>query len=315
MDRSFGAGWPNGTVTGPLFDITEGSHGMTTLILGCGFSGKAIASTFAAKGGRVIGTTRNAEKFGAIRATGAQAMLFDGTMTPELAQALKSASRLILSISPDQGGDPVLPLVTDIEAAAPGLVWAAYLSTVGVYGDHEGGWVDEDSPCKPVSSRSIARLEAEQAWASRFAEAAVPLAILRLSGIYGPGRNQIRTAMAGEARRLVKPGQVFNRIRVEDIAGAALHLADRGRGGVFNVTDDEPAPPQDVVAFACHLAGVALPPEQDFATAELTPMARSFYGENKRVANLRIKNTGYRFAHPDYRLSLTELWQSGRWRG
>jgi nucleoside-diphosphate-sugar epimerase len=288
---------------------------VSTLILGCGYSGKAIAAAIAATGARVTGTSRSDDRLGAIRATGASAMVFDGAMTPELASALTSATRLILSISPDQGGDPVLPLVADLADAAPNLAWGGYLSTVGVYGDHDGGWVDEASPCRPVSARSVARLKAEQSWQERFAEAGVPLAILRLSGIYGPGRNQIRTAMAGEARRLVKPGQVFNRIRVEDIAGAALHLAGKGSGGIYNVTDDEPAPPQDVVAFACRIAGVELPPEQDFATAELTPMARSFYGENKRVANQRIKTLGYRFAFPDYRQSLTQLWQSGRWRG
>jgi nucleoside-diphosphate-sugar epimerase len=288
---------------------------MTTLILGCGFSGKAIATHFARLGEAVIGTSRSPEKFAAITATGAKAMVFDGTATAEILAALKETTQLILSISPDQGGDPVLPILEGVTDAAPKLVWAGYLSTVGVYGDHDGAWVDETTSCKPVSARSFARLDAENQWQSRFDDAGIPLAVLRLSGIYGPGRNQIKTAMAGEARRLVKPGQVFNRIRVEDIAGAAAHLARDKTGGIFNVTDDEPAPPQDVVAYACNLAGVALPPEQDFATAELTPMARSFYGENKRVSNARMKASGFAFTYPNYRVSLEQLWQSGAWKG
>jgi nucleoside-diphosphate-sugar epimerase len=286
------------------------------LIFGCGFSGKAIAREASARGMAVFGTTRSAGKFASVADAGATPLVFDGTMNDALAAALGGTTHLVLSISPDNGGDPSLALLGDaLKRHAPKLEWAAYLSTVGVYGDHDGAWVDEETPCRPVSSRSVARVAAEQAWAESSAKAGVPLAILRLSGIYGPGRNQIRTAMEGGARRLVKPGQVFNRIRVEDIASAALFLAARGTGGVFNITDHEPAPPQDVVAHACTLAGVPLPPEQDFATAELTPMARSFYGENKRVSNAKITGLGFRFAFPDYRVSLEELWRTGRWRG
>ncbi len=284
---------------------------LTTLILGCGFSGKAIASAFVKSGEPVIGTTRSATKFAGIDAIGATALAFDGTQTPELMEALNASSQLILSISPDQGGDPVLPLLADVKAIMPNLKWAGYLSTVGVYGDHDGAWVDEATICKPVSSRSIARVEAELAWLNVFANAGVPLAILRLSGIYGPGRNQIKTALEGNARRLVKPGQMFNRIRVEDISGATLFLSANKLSGIYNITDDNPAPPQDVVAYACQLCGVELPPEQDFATAELTPMARSFYGENKKVSNAKIKALGFKFAHPDYHVSLKQLWRDG----
>jgi nucleoside-diphosphate-sugar epimerase len=284
---------------------------LTTLILGCGFSGKAIAKCFVEAGETVIGTTRSAAKFAGVEATGAMALAFDGTPTPEIFDAFSVATKLILSISPDQGGDPVLPLLVDLKAAMPNLKWAAYLSTVGVYGDHDGAWVDEDTRCKPVSARSVARVEAEQAWQAMFSKADIPLAVLRLSGIYGPGRNQIKTALEGGARRLIKPGQMFNRIRVEDIASATWFLAQHNLGGVYNVTDDEPAPPQDVVAFACQLSGVPVPPEQDFATAELTPMARSFYGENKKVSNAKIKGLGFAFAHPNYRVSLEQLWRDG----
>jgi nucleoside-diphosphate-sugar epimerase len=292
---------------------------VTTLILGCGFSGKAIATAFAAAGNSVgnsvIGTSRSAAKQAAIEAAGAKPLVFDGTHTPELAAAFAASTRLILSISPDQGGDPVLPLLPRLAAVMPKLEWAAYLSTVGVYGDHNGAWVDEETPPRPVSARSIARTEAEQAWQNVFAAHDIPLAVLRLSGIYGPGRNQIKTAMEGGARRLVKPGQMFNRIRVEDIARATVFLAAGRHGGIYNVTDDAPAPPQDVVAYACTLAGVDMPPEQDFATAELTPMARSFYGENKKVSNAKIKALGFSFAYPHYRMSLAQLWQDGVWQG
>ena len=284
---------------------------LTTLILGCGFSGKAITIRHVKAGEDVIGTTRSAAKFAGVEATGAKALVFNGTLTPEIETAFASTTKLVLSISPDQGGDPVLPFLSDLAATMPKLKWAVYLSTVGVYGDHDGAWVDEETPCKPVSSRSISRIEAEQAWQSLFSKANSPLAILRLSGIYGPGRNQIKTALEGGARRLIKPGQMFNRIRVEDIAAATLFLANRNLGGIYNVTDDEPAPPQDVVAFACQLSGVPVPPEQDFATAELTPMARSFYGENKKVSNAKIKALGFQFAYPNYRVSLEQMWHDG----
>jgi hypothetical protein len=286
------------------------------LIFGCGYSGKAIARLYSARGIGVGGTTRSVGKFASVAGTGATALLFDGSLNDALSEALAKTTHLILSISPDNGGDPSLALLGDrLKDRMPRLQWGAYLSTVGVYGDHDGAWVDEETPCRPVSSRSVARVEAEGAWAGAFSAAGLPLAILRLSGIYGPGRNQIRTAMEGGARRLVKPGQVFNRIRVEDIAAATLFLADRGLGGIYNITDHEPAPPQDVVAYACTLAHVPLPPEQDFATAELTPMARSFYGENKRVSNAKVTGLGFRFGFPNYRVSLEELWETGRWKG
>jgi nucleoside-diphosphate-sugar epimerase len=291
----------------------------TLLVFGCGFSGTAIARRFGEGGAHVFGTTRSPAKFDTLRRAGVEPLEFSGTLGPDLRAALGRATHIVLSISPDQGGDPSLAalagnLADDLATLAPNLVWGAYLSTVGVYGDHGGAWVDEMTPCRPVSSRSVARVAAERAWMDVFASIDVPLAVLRLSGIYGPGRNPLRAAMDGTARRLVKPGQVFNRIRVEDIAEATAFLAGGMHGGIFNVTDDEPAPPQDVVAHACMIAGVPLPPEQEFATAELTPMARSFYGENKRVSNAKLKALGFAFRHPDYRVSLQDLWQGGRWR-
>jgi nucleoside-diphosphate-sugar epimerase len=196
----------------------------------------------------------------------------------------------------------------------PNLEWIGYLSTVGVYGDHDGEWVDEDTPCRPVSKRSVARLAAEEGWTRLATEAGVPLAIIRLSGIYGPGRNALKTVDEGKARRLIKPGQVFNRIHVADIGGATALLARQRLGGIYNVTDDLPAPPQDVVSRAAELMGVEPPPEVDFATADLSPMARSFYGENKRVTNARIKLVGYTFLYPDYHAGLEGLLADGSWR-
>ncbi len=175
------------------------------------------------------------------------------------------------------------------------------------------GWTRR-SECRPVSDRSIVRLAAEKAWLSAAAGTDVPVAVLRLPGIYGPGRNAFVNLGEGTARRIVKSGQVFNRIHVDDIAGALAHLAGRGLGGVFNVTDDEPAPPQDVVAYAAALMGVAPPPEIRFDEAALSPMARSFYSEAKRVANARLKATGYGLRFPDYRSGLSALWRDGTWR-
>ncbi len=181
-------------------------------------------------------------------------------------------------------------------------------------GNHDGAWVDEETPCKPVSARSLERVQAEQAWQMASDGADAPLSILRLSGIYGPGRNGFINLEKGTARRLIKPGQVFNRIRVEDIGAATAFLISQNVGGIFNVTDDEPAPPQDVVTFAAKMMGIAPPPEQAFETAELSAMARSFYGENKRVSNRKLRDMGYAFHYPDYRLALRQLWESGSWK-
>jgi nucleoside-diphosphate-sugar epimerase len=197
----------------------------------------------------------------------------------------------------------------------PALRWIGYLSTVGVYGNHQGAWVDEETECRPVSKRAVARVAAEQSWLAAGGEAGVPVAILRLAGIYGPGRNALVNLERGTARRIVRPGQFFNRIHVDDIAGAVHHLATREIGGVFNVCDDEPGPPQDVIAFAASLMGVEPPREIPFEQAQMTPMARSFWSDNKRVSNRRLKQAGYAFRFPDHRLALASMWRDGSWRG
>ncbi|MFD1744691.1 SDR family oxidoreductase [Rhizobium helianthi] len=289
---------------------------MRVMIFGAGYSGQAIGAELLSAGASVAGTTRSEDKAAHLRQSAIRPFLFDGhAISDGLRTELRETTHLIQSIAPGSAGDPVLMLSGDrLLDLMPKLEWCAYLSTVGVYGDHEGGWVDEDTLCKPVSARSRERVAAEDGWITAAMRDALPLAILRLSGIYGPGRNGFINLAEGNARRLVKPGQVFNRIRVEDIARATRFLADRKADGIFNVTDHEPAPPQDVVTEAARIMGVAPPPEQAFETAELSPMARSFYGENKRVSNEKIRNLGFSFRYPDYRVSLRQLWDDGRWR-
>lgn len=290
---------------------------MRVMIFGAGYSGQAIGAEFLSAGASVAGTTRTQDKAAHLRQSAIRPFLFDGTtISDSLRTELQETTHLIQSIAPGSVGDPLLMLAEGgLHQWMPKLQWCAYLSTVGVYGDHDGSWVTEETVCRPVSARSRERVAAENGWMDAARRDALPIVILRLSGIYGPGRNGFINLSEGTARRLVKPGQVFNRIRVEDIAHATRFLADRQENGIFNVTDHEPAPPQDVVTEAARLMGIEPPAEQAFETAELSPMARSFYGENKRVSNEKIRNLGFRFLYPDYRVSLLQLWKDERWRG
>jgi nucleoside-diphosphate-sugar epimerase len=290
---------------------------MRLLIFGCGYSGTAIAKAFAGPGNRISGTTRTADKADLLTQEGVEAFVFDGVeLSDALRAAMREATHLVQSIAPGKDGDPLIRLVGgDIRAAMPKLEWIGYLSTVGVYGDHKGAWIDETTSVHPVSARSVERVEAEEAWLAIGATIHIPVSVLRLAGIYGPGRNAFCNLDKGTARRLIKKDQVFNRIRVEDIGSAAKFLSDRSLSGIYNVTDDEPYAPQDIVAEAARLMGVEPPPEQPFETAELSPMARSFYGENKRVSNARLRVLGFVFRYPEYRMSLAQLWDSGRWKG
>ncbi|MGX1498694.1 NAD-dependent epimerase/dehydratase family protein [Roseibium aggregatum] len=281
---------------------------MRLFIFGTGFSSKAFVEEVRDQFDWIGGTTRSPEKADALRNLGIDPFIFDGEKQGEgIADALKTATHVLVSIAPDEAGDPVLnQYSSEIAAAKP--QWIGYLSTVGVYGNHDGAWVDEDTPLNPVSKRSVQRVTAEESWLAFAQENDVPVQIFRLSGIYGPGRNAFENFKKGTARRLVKPGQVFNRIHVADIAGALKAAMAKPSTRVFNVTDDEPAPPQDVVAFAAQLLGVEAPPEIPFETADLSPMARSFYGENKRVSNQRLKEElGFTFRYPDYRTALKAL--------
>ncbi|RWC56230.1 SDR family oxidoreductase [Mesorhizobium sp.] len=283
-------------------------------IFGAGYSGKAFAR--AGKGAaKILGTTRSPEKFETLRQAGIAPLQFDGALTDEIGDALQRTTHLLISVAPEEAGDPVLNAArTTIMASMPVLEWIGYLSTVGVYGNYDGAWVDETAECRPVSKRSVMRVAAEQDWLELGTDIDRPVAILRLSGIYGPGRNALVNLENGTARRLVKPDQVFNRIHCDDIAGALWQLIEGNTGGIFNVTDDLPAPPQDVVTYAASLMGIEPPPEIPFDAAQLSPMARSFYGENKRVANTAIKAAGYRFRFRDYRTAFDHMWASGDWR-
>jgi len=285
------------------------------LVFGAGFSARACALRTHSMFDHVRGTSRSPGKAEQLQAAGIEPVIFDGSPKPEIAAAVASATHLLVSIAPDADGDPVLKACGEALAASRSLEWICYLSTVGVYGDHDGNWVTEDTPCRPVSARSVERAEAEAAWLSLARARDIPLAIFRLSGIYGPGRNAFVNIANGTSRRLVKPGQVFNRIHRDDIAQAFVLAVRLKADGVFNITDDEPAPPQDVVAFAHQLAGIAPPPEIDFDTVELSPMARSFYGENKRVSNLKSRQVlGLAYAYPDYRAALARMWREDAWR-
>jgi len=276
----------------------------TLLAFGFGYTARTLADRLIDKGWQVRGTTRNEARFGEIEAAGITPFLFErGRPLP--GKAFQGVSHILTSIAPDEDGDPVLDTHGGDLASLPGLAWVGYLGTTGVYGDAGGGWVDEESPPAPSQPRAERRLAAERAWLGT----GLPAHIFRLAGIYGPGRSPFANLKAGTARRVVKPGQVFSRIHVEDIARvleASMARPDPGR--IYNVCDDEPAPPQDVVAAAARLMGVEPPPEQPFETAELSPMARSFYADNRRVANRRLKQElGVALAYPTYREGLAAL--------
>lgn len=292
----------------PLVIAAHAGHfgGMdkTLLSLGHGYSARALAARLLPQGWRIIGTTRSREKLDEIAATGVEPMLWPGS---DLSSLLQEVPNLLVSAGPGPEGDPVLlELQDEITAAAPHLRWVGYLSTTGVYGDHGGDWVDETTPLTPSTRRGAARVQAEAAWS---AIPGLPLHIFRLAGIYGPGRGPFAKVRKGTARRIIKPGQVFSRIHVEDIAQALdLSLAKPQPGAIYNLCDDDPAPPQDVIGHAAALLGLPLPPAVDFDKAEMTPMARSFYAESKKVRNDHAKAAlGWQPIYPDYRSGLAAL--------
>ncbi|WP_312471414.1 MULTISPECIES: SDR family oxidoreductase [Brucella] len=289
---------------------------MRIFLFGAGYSARAFSRLMTGEAERIDGTTRNEQNFPLLEKSGIAPIIFDGeTASPDLIDRLAKSTHVVISISPRESGDPSLAIVEDA-LRRPGntIRWIGYLSTVGVYGNHDGNWIDETAPLAPTSRRSLERVEAESAWGALSERHGTPVALLRLSGIYGPGRNAFVNLERGTARRIIKDGQVFNRIHVDDIAGSLRFLAGTNSGGAFNITDSEPAPPQDVVAYAAELMGVAIPPEIPFEEADLTPMGRSFYGENKRVSNKRIKALGYDFIYPDYKAAFSAMWRDDQWR-
>lgn len=280
---------------------------MRLVIIGFGYSAQAFAREIRREAASIHVTARVAETCARHTAEGWDAIAFDGGhCPPALERAIGAATHLAISAPPGEAGDPAINACRAAIRAARGLRHILYLSTIGVYGDHEGRWIDETAPVIDGPDRNGRRVLAERAWQALAAEMGAALAILRLGGIYGPGRNAIENLRAGTARRIIKPGQVFNRIHVADIAGALAALV-RGHGAydLYNLVDDEPAPPQDVIAYAASLAGLPVPPEVPFDEAALSPMGRSFYARNKRVSNARIKRAlAYGFRYPTYREGL-----------
>lgn len=274
--------------------------------LGHGYSAARLAASLPGTW-RVAGTTRGPAKVEAMHAAGVRPI--DWADAAAVGEAIRGASHLLVSLPPDASGDPVLARHRGDLEAARDLVWAGYLSTTGVYGDRKGGWVDETSTLEPVNARSRWRVDAETAWAA----SGLPLHRFRLAGIYGPGRSALDRVRAGRAQRIIKAGQVFSRIHVDDIAGAlAASIARPSPGGVWNLADDAPAAPQDVIAFAAELLGLPVPPDVSFETAELSPMARSFFSESKRVSNRKLREElGVALAYPDYRAGLRAILAAG----
>ena len=271
----------------------------TLLSLGHGYSADALARVLIPQGWSVIGTTRRAEKADRMRARGIEPLLWPGDLGPALARA----THLLVSAGPDASGDPFLADWPELAQAR--VEWVGYLSTTGVYGDHQGGWVDEATPRTPAGARGAYRVLAETQWQ----ETGLPVHVFRLAGIYGPGRGPFEKVRDGTARRIIKPGQYFSRTHVDDIAQVlAASIARPNPGAAYNVCDDEPAPPEDVLSHAAALLGLPEPPAIDFDQAEMTPMARSFYSESKRVRNDRIKDElGVRLLYPTYREGLAAL--------
>lgn len=285
--------------------------GKRLFCFGCGYSARLYAARFRAGGGSVAGTCRTAEKAAGLAASGIVPFLFgDGLPLEDPATALAGTTHLLISTPPGEKGDPVLAAhAEDLRRLAPHAEWAGYLSTTGVYGDRQGGWVDEATPLDPAVARSDRRVKAEMAWLAFAKETGLPLHIFRLAGIYGPGRNQLLSVLDGTAKRIVKQGQIFSRIHVEDIANVLeASIARPNPGAVYNVCDDEPAPAPDVVAYAAELLGRTPPPEIPFEEAALSPMGRSFYMSSRRVSNRRIhEELGVTLSYPTYREGLKSL--------
>ncbi len=276
----------------------------TLFSFGHGYSARAISRQLDPTAWRVIGTTRDSQQLETIRDSGAAPRVWPGDR-PDL----DGVTHLLVSTAPTADGDPVLAELQDEIAARAGQFnWVGYLSTTAVYGDHQGGWVDETTPATPTAERGRWRVRAEEQWGGI---PGLPLHIFRLAGIYGPGRGPFSKLKRGGLRRIIKPGQVFSRIHVDDIAQVLIaSMAKPNPGAIYNVCDDEPVPPQDVIGYAAELQGLPMPPAVPFDEADLTPMARSFYNENKRVRNDRIKDElGVSLLYPNYRVGLEALMQ------
>ncbi len=289
--------------------MDKGSGVSRLFCFGLGYSAEVLARRLKEAGWSIAGTAREEANIARLRDFGFDVVRFTGEPSNEVAALLAGATHLLHSIPPQEDGDAVLRIFADLLSAAPKLEWVGYLSTVGVYGDHDGALVNETSALKAISRRTRARIDAERLWLAFGGMTGVPVQIFRLAGIYGPGRSALDKIESGTARRIVKPGQVFNRIHVEDIATILeASIAKPTPGEIFNVADDEPTPPEDVIAYAAELLGVEPPPEERFDKAEMSEMARSFYGDNRRISNRRIKDElGVTLRYPNYRDGLRAL--------
>lgn len=277
---------------------------------GFGYSAEALAARLANADWRIAGTCRSEARRAELAASGIEAWVFDGQSgLADPGRALAGATHLLTSVPPDDKGDPVLIRHGEEIACLNGLVWLGYLSTTGVYGDRAGGWVDESSALEPTGVRGQRRVEAEASWRDLWQRQGLPVHVFRLAGIYGPGRSAIDGLREGRAQRIDKQGQVFSRIHVDDLAAVLEASIRRPRpGAIYNVCDDDPAPPADVVTFSAELLGMAPPPLVPFEQAKLSEMARSFYADNKRVRNDLIKRElGVTLAYPDYRSGLKAI--------
>ena len=287
---------------------------MKLLIFGFGYTAHHVAQRLRAGSAELAATVRTMAKAELLAQQGIRANVFSlGHRDAAIADEIADSDAILVSIPPDDAGDPVLAAFAELIAAAPKLRWIGYLSTVGVYGDHAGAWVDETTPPAPSQARSRVRARAEAEWLTFGAAHGLAVHIFRLPGIYGPGRSQLVQLASGNARRIIKPGQVFNRIHVADIAAVIEASIERPRtGAIYNVADDEPAPPQDVISFAAQLCGIAPPPEVAFEDADLSRMGRSFYAENKRVRSGLIRSElGVVLRYPTYREGLSALRAGG----
>jgi nucleoside-diphosphate-sugar epimerase len=279
------------------------------LCFGLGFSASVLAARLSAGGWSITATSRSAPGAEAIRKLGYRGFVFDGT-APLPPEAFDGVSHVLASAPPGDDGDPVLRQhAGDLARRARSIRWVGYLSTTGVYGDHGGGIVSEETPLTPNTERGRKRLLAETQWRDLWRDQALPVHIFRLAGIYGPGRNQLLSLLDGTAKRVIKPGQVFSRIHVEDIASVLEASLARPRPGrAYNVCDDEASPPQDVVEYGAKLLGLPVPPAIPFEKAQLSAMARSFYADSKRVSNARIKQElGVKLSYPSYREGLAAI--------
>jgi nucleoside-diphosphate-sugar epimerase len=298
------------------------SRVMPTLVcLGLGYCARHYVSEFGPRFDRIIGTTRTLERAAALGGERlgdrpVEMIPFDGkSASRELAEAIARTDALLISAAPAEGRDPVLAVLGDEIARAPRLSTVIVLSTLGVYGDSGGRWIDETAETTPARARrGSARIDAERAWQALGARRKLPVAILRLGGIYGPGQNGMVRLLRGIVHRVAKPGHVSNRIHVYDIAQAIEAAFARRADGLFNIVDDEPASPSEQIAFAAQLLGIDPPPEISYAEAKtlLSPLALSFYEGCIRARNDKLKTVlGVTLRYPNYRDGLRALHAAG----